>query len=691
MQKICLIAAALLVCAQADENPLSKTIQLLDELHAKVTADGEKEAKAYKEYVEWCDDVSANTKYEIKTLTSQKDNLEARIAELASNIEAGTSKIESLAAEIATANSELNDATTIRNKEAKDFAASEAELVDAIDTLDRAVNILQREMSKNPALTQVNTKNMNAVLQSLGAIVDAAAFNSQDKQKLFALVQAHQNADADDDDAGAPAAAVYKTHSTSIFDLLEDLKEKAEGELSQLRKAETNSQHNFDMLKQSLTDQMNADTKDMDGEKSARSGAEEEKATAEGDLAQTVNDLASAEDKLAGAQHSCLSVAADHEATVASRNQELAAIEKAKQILADTTKGAVEQTYSFFQFSSGIRMRSKADLAGSEVIALVKKLAKEHHSSALAQLASKITAVVRYGSTSGDDVFGKVKQLISQLIARLESEASADATEKQYCDEQMAKTEAKKSELDDDIAKLTSKIDTNTAKSAELKAEVKELHAAVAKLMKEQADMDNLRQEQHQDFVQAKADLELGLSGVRQALGVLRDYYGSAAAMIQQPEPPKPDTFDKAQGAGDSIVGILEVVESDFAKNLVQEETAEADAQSAYDTQSQANAIEKTEKDQSIKYKSQEAASRDKAVSELSSDRATANAEYDAVMEYYGKLKERCIAKPETYEERKRRREAEIAGLKQALDILENETATFLQRKRRGLQIPLRA
>merc|ERR1719443_2475445 len=115
------------------------------------------------------------------------------------------------------------------------------------------------------------------------------------------------------------------------------------------------------------------------------------------------------------------------------------------------------------------------DLANTEVVSLIKRLAQKQHSAALAQLASKITAVLRYGTATGDDVFAKVKTLITELIDRLMKEAAAEATEKAYCDEEMAKTEEKKSELDEDIAKLTSKIDVASARFASLKASVKEL------------------------------------------------------------------------------------------------------------------------------------------------------------------------------------------------------------------------
>jgi len=88
---------------------------------------------------------------------------------------------------------------------------------------------------------------------------------------------------------------------------------------------------------------------------------------------------------------------------------------------------------------------------------------------------------------------------------------------------------------------------------------------------------------------------------------------------------------------------------------------------------------------QDVKYKTQEFKGLDKEISELSGDKETADTELSAVMEYYEKIKDRCIAKPETYEERTKRRTAEIEGLKQALQILEDETA-FVQRKRRGVR-----
>merc|ERR1719272_2915036 len=132
-------------------------------------------------------------------------------------------------------------------------------------------------------------------------------------------------------------------------------------------------------------------------------------------------------------------------------------------------------------------------------------------------------------------------------------------------------------------------------------------------------------------------------------------------------QPAAPVAHSAAAGAGGSIIGMLEVVESDFAKDLATEETEEADYEAEYQKTSQMNKVTNTIKQQDVKYKTKEFKGLDKTISELSGDKETTDTELSAVMEYDSKIKERCIAKPETYETRKGRREAEIAGLKEAL------------------------
>ena len=88
------------------------------------------------------------------------------------------------------------------------FESGEAELVDAIDVLDRAIAILEREMAKNPALVQVDTTSVKALLQSMSAVINAAAsFSITDQKKLLALVQSRDSS-ASGDEAAAEADEV---------------------------------------------------------------------------------------------------------------------------------------------------------------------------------------------------------------------------------------------------------------------------------------------------------------------------------------------------------------------------------------------------------------------------------------------------------------------------------------------------
>merc|ERR1740121_868980 len=135
-----------------------------------------------------------------------------------------------------------------------------------------------------------------------------------------------------------------------------------------------------------------------------------------------------------------------------------------------------------------------------------------------------------------------------------------------------------------------------------------------------------------------------------------------------------------SEGAGSGIIGLLEVIEADMSKELAEITSDEEAAINEYKKMTEENAIERAQKEQDVKHKTKESKELDKSAAEQTSDRTGVTAELNAVTTYLSKLEEECIAKPDTYAERKSRREAEIHGLKEALDILENETS-FIQRR----------
>merc|ERR1719446_316918 len=463
---------------------------------------------------------------------------------------------------------DLKAATEIRNKEQAVFAEEEKDLVETIDTLERAVGIIEKEM-KGGSASMIQASG--SVVQALATMVKAQSLSSAEGAKLTALVQDKQ--ESDDDDSGAPQAAAYTSQSGGVVDTLNDLLEKAQTQLDTARAKEEAEIQNFEMLSQSLSDEIKFATKEKDQAAKSKSESEEGKATAEGDLSVTKKDLAEDLTTLGGLHHDCMTKANDFEAETKSRAEELKALATAKKIIKENVAGAAA---SFLQ--DGITINSQADLVNFEAVRFVRDLAKKQHSTALSQLASRMVSVVRFATGDKADVFAKIKGLITDMISKLESEAEKDATQKAWCDKELAETNQKKDTKTAEIAKLTSKIDSDSAKSKKLKSQVAELQAQLGELTRSQAEMDKVRAEEKGLYDANKAEMEQGLSGIKMALKVLNDYYAKS---------------DKAHsGGGDSsgIIGLLEVCESDFSKELAEMTEAEETSQATYDRETKENA-----------------------------------------------------------------------------------------------------
>merc|ERR1719389_277777 len=469
---------------------------------------------------------------------------------------------------------------------------------------------------------------------------------------------------------GAPDPAAYKAKSGGIVATMEDMLEKAKAEQADAQKAEMNAKFDFDMLKQKLEDAIAVGNKELGETKTEKAAAEEAKAVAEGGLETADKGVADDSKKLQDLQQDCMTKATEYEESQHSRSEELAALDKAKTILKEKTGGAAERSYSFLQLEVKSRATTKAQQVKDRVLVLVQSLAAKEDSKMMSLLAQRVQSAMLMSA----DPFAKVKGMIQEMIEKLVEEAQKEASHKAFCDKEMSETKAKRDDKQGELDDLNTKIDKATSKIAKLKEEIATLQKELAAIAELQAKATAMRQEEAAAWKEAKADFEAGVEGVGMALQVLRDYYAEKEEAFVQ------TTHDKATGAASGIIGMLEVVESDFSTNLAEGSAAEDAAIEAYEKLTQDNEIATTEKSTAVKYKTKDQKETEAALAGLKEDREGTEKELSAIVEYWDKLQPMCVAKPESYAERKKRREAEIAGLKEALRILEEESGSaFLQ------------
>merc|ERR1719291_733688 len=134
--------------------------------------------------------------------------------------------------------------------------------------LQRATGILEREMAGGSSMLQNAASSLS---DAFAVMVQASLISTSDATRLTAFVQDAQKAkdSADDDEVGAPAADVYRSHSGNIVDTLQDLTEKAEAQLSDARSKETANLNHYQMLKQSLEDSIRVETGELNDARKA--------------------------------------------------------------------------------------------------------------------------------------------------------------------------------------------------------------------------------------------------------------------------------------------------------------------------------------------------------------------------------------------------------------------------------------
>jgi chromosome segregation ATPase len=667
-------------------SPVQKVVELLDECKGKVAKDLAAEAAIMEEYTVFCDDELKAKGYAIETATREIGELEATIADSAATIVAMSDEVATLGTVGASKDKELYDSTKVREAGNSEFKAAEGELVKSVDETSRAVTALEKGMALlQGGQRKEAKKQLKAVTSALTAIVGAVSIETESSRKLKSFLQStNAAAESDNDDLTLrqPQAKMvaYESKTGGIVQTVKDMQAKAEGELSALRKKEMTDAHEFKVLGQSLNAEISHNQEKIATATKNKASAEESKANAEGDLAETSKTKAADESYSATLKTECETAATEWASRQASAKEEMAAIEKAKEIL-------VGGVVAFVQ--SGAKLSAKTNTKGdddtesdeaSEVrVKLVQKiqtLGKQFHSFGLMQLAS----------VAGSDPFVKIRGLIEDMISKLLKEAQEEATQKAFCDEEMGKSGKSKDAKTATLDKLQSRIDGASATIAQLTEAVKTLESEIAEIDSSQAAAIKIRTTESADNKAAISDFSQSAEAVVKAMGVLKSFYEGAALIQTTSSKSGQPSFGSAKtDTGSSIISVLEVAESDFTRLLAETETAEDAAADAYEKQTKENEVSKAAKMADAKAKESEIKSLTVQLGHSKEDHTSTSAELDAVLAYIDKLKPQCEEKAMSYAEKKAAREAEIAGLKEALEILEG--TSFLQSGKQFLPI----
>ncbi|CAE8602591.1 unnamed protein product [Polarella glacialis] len=135
--------------------------------------------------------------------------------------------------------------------------------------------------------------------------------------------------------------------------------------------------------------------------------------------------------------------------------------------------------------------------------------------------------------------------------------------------------------------------------------------------------------------------------GLRMDLRVLGEYYSGSSSesllLLNQAwvEAPKCG-HSKDAGASTGITGMLEVIESDFGRSLVEAQTGEDTKADDYKKLTDQNKVTKINKEADMKYEASTSAAITKALQEVISDKEASQAELDAELQYKESLDKHC-------------------------------------------------
>lgn len=662
--------------------PVQKVIQMMQGMLAKGQEEKHTEEVQFASYKQFCDDTKAEKESAIQTALAEIDVLKADIDKAVADIERFTTEIADHEEDIAVWAGDKKAATKVRKIEKEDFEKLHQDYSESLDALARAIKTLKKQA---PDVAQEPAPAEPTALLQVARAMKRAKLIPDDVKRSFTNFLSEDDSDFSE----APEANAYEFQSAGIVTMLEELETKFFDERTSTEEREANSDHAYNMLMNELNTQTAQAEGARDEKAKTKSKEQATKATKEGDLERTLKDKDEDTKYLNDLTATCTKKASDFENRQELREEELEAIQQAIQIIdGDIVKGGAEKhlpssfaqqpTTSLAFLRAHVRQPSQQE----SKVRFVKFL-----QSRATSLNSRVLQLIATRAAVGEDPFLKLKKMIKDMVQRLTEEAQEEAEHKGWCDTELGTNENTRTSLSNEIDTLKSEIDSLEASTAQLTEEVALLSHEVTDVETKMGQATALRTAEKDKNEETVKDAQDAQAAVAQALTVLREFYNKASgatSFVQQPSlvqhsarAGQPEIFDEKytgmQGESGGVIGMLEVIQSDFARLQAETEAAEVTGQREYDQFMQDSEVDKTEKNTNIGLKQGTKSDQEIAVGTKREDLHAAEVQMETALAYFDKLKESCLAENVDYDERVRQRESEIESLQEALKILSGE------------------
>jgi len=635
---------------ETETRPVTKVVNLLEGMQSNLEKEAKEDEDTHDKMQCWCKTNGDEKTKSIEEAQTKIKALEARMDEL-------TETSSRLATEIAVAEEEvsnnekaLQSAQALREKQFTEFKSDFKDLTESATSVDKALDAIGTNKS---SFLQTSRGRMASAMTQLKMVLlrHERLLNDAQRSEVEELLNPRSESEFLQQ---APSSI------DGVAGVLTGLKDSFEGQLSDLKKQESEDKKAHEGLVKAKTEELQADKKQLEAKKEQKAAADLEKSQSKQDMKDTTAALEADSAVSEEVKAKCAAMDTDYEKRGKLRREEQAAVSQTIQVLtADEARENFGKT-----FSSSFLQVSSQDSRQTRAAAVLAASGEKLDASALTTLAMSVKL----------DTFESVKKAIDEMKADLKKQQAAEVKKKDWCVAELQKTKLETQEKSLTEQQKVAELETIQSKTSQLVAEIQSLEDEVAEMNKQTQLAGQNREKENKEFQTVVTEQRQTQLLLQKAMTSLKKFYvkENEAAFIQaKSDDGEPEFKDYKEQSSFGVLSMLQKLIAD-AKAMEAEAThAETSAQKDYEAFAKTTtaAIKTKLKERTTKEKEKGAA--ESSLVEARQAKDALGTKLDELVTLKRHLHDQCDILMKRFDERQSARSDEMESLTQAKAMLE--------------------